>query len=70
MPRVHLGNHQGYGGSMSDTVESHLPNARGDVLEVGHQHVAPSVQGVSRVIRRQLECLQLLRQSYDKEKRL
>jgi hypothetical protein len=52
---------------MSDTVESHLPNTRGDILEVGHQHIARGIQGIGRIIRHQLECLQLLRQSYNKE---
>ena len=54
---------------MSDAVESHLPGTHGNVLETGHQHVTLGVQGIGRIICHQLECLQLLHQSYNKKKR-
>ena len=69
MPRAHLVDCQGNNGSMSDTVESHLPGTHGDILEMGHQHAALGILGIGCVIRCQLEGLQLLCQSYNKEER-
>jgi len=63
VPGAHLGNCQGYDSSMMDNVVSHLPGMHGNVLDVGHQHAAPGIQGVSRIICRQLEGLDLLCQS-------
>jgi hypothetical protein len=53
---------------MTDTVESHLPGTHRDVLEAGHQHVAPGVQSFGYILCHQLEDLQLLHQNYNKEK--
>ena len=53
---------------MSDAVDSHLPGTHGNILEAGHQHITLGVQGVGRIICHQLECFQLLRQSYNKKK--
>ena len=68
MPRAHVGNCQGYDGSITDAMENHLLGTNGDILEAGHQHAAPGIQGVGRIICRQLEGLQFLHQSYDKKK--
>ena len=53
---------------MSDVVESHLPNACRDVLERGLQNTTLGTQGVGNIVCHQLECLQLLCQSYNKKK--
>ena len=67
MPRAHLVDCQGNNGSMSDTVESHLLSVHRDVLDTGLQHTALGIQSASRIVCRQLEHLQLLRQSYNKK---
>ena len=53
---------------MPNAMESHLSGTHGIVLETGHQHVTSGIQGIVRIICHQLECLQLLRQSYNKKK--
>ena len=65
---MHLSNHQGNDGSMSDAVESHLPNTDEDILEIDLQHTGSCIQGVIRVVCHQSECLQLHRQNYNKKK--
>ena len=60
MPRVHLGNHQGYRSFVADVVKGDLSGAHGNVLEAIHQQVTLGIQSPGGIIHCQLEGLQFL----------
>lgn len=66
VPRVHLGHHQGNGGSTADAVEGNLLSAHRNVLETICQQVTSGIQSPSGIICRQLEGLQMPCQDYNK----
>ena len=61
VPKAYLGNGQGDHSPMMDAVKSDLPGTHRDVLEATHHQIAPGVQSLGGIIRRQLEGFQYLR---------
>jgi hypothetical protein len=55
VPRVHLGRHQGKGGSTVNAMESDLPGTHRDIMKTTHHQVASGIQSPGSIARCPLE---------------
>jgi hypothetical protein len=55
VPRVHLGHHQGEGGSAANAMESNLPGTPRHIMETTYHQVALGVQSLGSVVLCQLK---------------
>ena len=62
MARMELRRSQCHGGTMANAMQSDLPDMVRDVVQENHQDGASSIDESRRVLRSQLEALQLGRQ--------